>query len=70
MGKKVTISAIVLIGPKTDKKLLKKGFGSISWCDEIIKVETEKLDGSFADWRNLGVKRAKGEWLLYMKNKK
>lgn len=59
------ISAIVLVGPKTDQKLLKKCLGSLDWCDEIIRVGSE-VKGGFADRRNFGAKRAKGEWLLYV----
>ena len=60
------ISAIVLIGGNYDKELLEKCLNSVSWCDEIIKVETDDGKGSFADWRNKGAKRALGEWLLYV----
>jgi glycosyltransferase involved in cell wall biosynthesis len=60
------ISAIVLIGGKIDQSLLKKCLNSLTWCSEIIEVETNSLKGSFADWRNEGAKRAKGEWLLYI----
>lgn len=60
------ISAIILIGGKMDKDLLKKCLDSISWCDEIVKVETDNLKGSFAEWRNEGVKKAKGDWILYI----
>ncbi len=60
------ISAIVLIGGNTNKLLLEKCLSSISWCDEIIKIDTSELSGSFADWRNLGAKKAKGDWLLYV----
>lgn len=60
------ISAIVLVGGKYDKKLLKKCLDSVFWADEIIKVETDKLQGSFADWRNEGARRAKGDWLIYV----
>jgi len=66
MGKKVKISAIVLIGGKYDKNLLRKCLDSLFWCDEIVKVETDKMKGNFADFRNEGAKRAKGEWLLYV----
>ena len=62
----VKISAIVLIGGKVDKDLLKKCLDSVSWCDEVVKVETDILKGSFAEWRNEGVKRAKGDWILYV----
>jgi len=60
------ISAVVLVGGKIDKDLLKTCLDSISWCDEIVKIETEGLSGSFASWRNEGAKRAQGEWLLYI----
>lgn len=60
------ISAIVLIGGKIDKDLLKKCLDSVSWCDEIIKIETDNLKGSFAQWRNEGAKKAKGDWILYV----
>lgn len=60
------VSVIILIGGKYDKTLLKKCLDSVSWADEIVKVETDGLKGSFADWRNLGAKNAKGEWLFYV----
>lgn len=60
------ISAIVLIGGNYDKNLLKKCLDSLSWCDEIVKIETDSLPGNFADWRNLGAEKAKGEWLFYV----
>jgi glycosyltransferase involved in cell wall biosynthesis len=63
---KNTISAIILVGGKYDKKLLEKCLDSVSWVDEIIKLDTDKLKGSFSDWRNLGAKMAKSEWLLYV----
>lgn len=66
MGKKIIISAIVLVGGNYNPKLYKKCLDSISWCDEIVKVETDKIKGSFARWRNWGAKMAKGEWLLYV----
>ena len=66
MGKKVRISAIVLIGGKHDKSLLKKCIDSLWWTDEIIKVNTRGLKGGFAQWRNEGARRAKGDWLLYV----
>jgi hypothetical protein len=60
------ISVIILIGGSFDRALLKKCLDSTAWADEIIKIETEDLKGSFADWRNLGAKKAKGEWLFYV----
>jgi glycosyltransferase involved in cell wall biosynthesis len=63
---KTTISAIVLVGGNYNKRLLEICLKSLSWCDETIKVETSNLTGGFADWRNEGAKKAKGEWLLYV----
>jgi len=60
------ISAIILIGGKMDENLLKKCLDSVSWCDEVVKVETDGVKGNFADWRNLGAKMTKGEWLFYV----
>lgn len=62
----IKISAIILTGGNYDRELLKKCLNSISWCDEVVKVETDSLKGSFADWRNEGARRAKGDWLLYI----
>jgi hypothetical protein len=64
--KRKTISAIVLIGGNYDRKLLKKCLDSVSWCDEVIKVETEGLKGSFSEWRDEGARRSKGDWLFYV----
>lgn len=61
-----TVSAIVLVGGNYDKKLLKKCLDSVSWCDEVVKVETEKVKGSFSEWRNEGAKKAHGDWLFYI----
>ena len=64
--KEMKTSAIILVGGKIDEKLFKKSLDSVSWCDEVVKVNTTGLAGSFADWRNKGAKIAKGEWLLYL----
>lgn len=63
---KNSISAIVLIGGNVNQNLLKKCLDSISWCDEIIKVDTKGIAGSFSEWRNEGAKRAKCNWLFYI----
>lgn len=63
---KIKISVIVLVGGKYNKKLLQKCLDSVNWADEVIKVETDKLKGGFADWRNYGAKKARGEWLFYV----
>ncbi len=65
MGK-IKISAIVLIGGNYDKELLKKCLKSLEWTDEIVKVESENIQGSFSEWRNYGAKKALGEWLFYV----
>ena len=60
------ISAIVLVGGGYDRKLLEKCLDSVAWTDEVVRVETGKLKGSFADWRNQGAKRASSDWFLYV----
>lgn len=60
------ISAIIIFGGNYNKALFKKCLESVRWCDEVIKVETDKLPGSFAEWRNTGAKKAKGDWLFYI----
>lgn len=60
------ITAIILVGGIYDKNLLTKCLNSVSWCDEIVKVETDGLKGSFADWRNEGARKSNGDWLLYV----
>lgn len=60
------ISAIILIGGNYDKALLQKCLKSVSWCDEIIKVDVAGMKGGFSEWRNEGAKKASGEWLLYI----
>src|SRR3989344_2107008 len=62
----VKISAIILNGGVFDKELYKKCLNSLVWVDEIVKIDTDNLKGGFADWRNEGAKRSKGEWLLYV----
>ncbi|EKE12282.1 MAG: glycosyl transferase family 2 [uncultured bacterium] len=63
---KKTISAIILIGRNYDKNLLKKCLDSVVWCDEIVKVETESIKGSFSEWRNEGANRSKSDWFFYV----
>lgn len=60
------ISAIVLVGGGYDQKLFEKCLDSVAWTDEVVRVETGKLKGGFADWRNLGAKKANSDWLLYV----
>jgi len=64
MGEKIT--AIVLVGGNPNKKLLEKCLDSLSWADEIVKVDTKGIKGGFSDWRNEGFKGATNEWILYV----
>ncbi len=63
MDKKI-ISAIIIYGGNYDKKLLEIAKKSVSWCDELVLINGIK--GSFSDWRNEGLKKSKGEWILYV----
>lgn len=63
---KPLISVVVLSGEIIDKKLYEKCLDSLSWCSEIVKVNTVSINGSFSEWRNEGLKRAKGDWVLYV----
>src|SRR5258706_1343754 len=61
-----SISVIILQGGKYDKEVFRKSLQSVSFADEIIKLEADKLKGSFSDFRNLGAKKAKNKWILYV----
>lgn len=63
MGQKL-ISAVIIYGGNYDKKLFEIAKKSVSWCDEVVLVNGVK--GSFNDWRNEGLQKAKGEWILYL----
>jgi glycosyltransferase involved in cell wall biosynthesis len=63
MGEKL-ISAIIIYGGKYDQKLFELAKKSVKWCDELVFVNGVK--GSFNDWHNEGLKRAKGDWILYL----
>ena len=56
----------MLVGRNYDKILLQKCLDSVGWADEVIKVETDNIPGSFSQWRNYGAQKAKGNWLLYV----
>lgn len=62
MGKMIT--AVIIYGGKYDKKLFDSAKKSVTWCDELILVNGVK--GSFDDWHNEGLKKAKGDWILYL----
>lgn len=63
---KSSVSVIILIGKNIDKNLLESCLKSVSWAHEILKVETSSIKGSFSEWRNEGLKRAKCHWVLYV----
>ena len=58
------ISAIIIYATNCDKKLFDMAKKSVDWCDELVLVNGVK--GSFNDWHNEGLKRAKNEWILYV----
>ena len=60
----MTISAIIIYGGDYDKELFEKAKKSVAWCDELVLINGVK--GSFNDWHNEGLKKAKGEWILYL----
>jgi len=66
IDKSSKISVIILQGGNFDKDLYKKCLDSVSFADEIIKIETDVMKGGFSDFRNLGAKRAGNKWLLYV----
>lgn len=63
MEKKL-ISAIIIYAKDCNKEFFEKAKKSVTWCDELILINGAK--GSFSDWRNGGLKKAKGEWVLYI----
>ena len=63
---KPLLSVVILVGMDVDQVLLKKCIKSVDWAFEIIQVLTTNIKGSFSEWRNEGLKRAKGDWILYV----
>lgn len=60
------ISVIYLIGENFDNKIFTKSLESTLWADEVVKVETKNIAGSFSEWRNEGLKMSTGNWILYV----
>ncbi len=58
------ISAVIIYGGDFDKDLFEKAKQSVKWCDELVLINGIK--GSFNDWHNEGLKKAKGDWILYI----
>lgn len=66
MGKKIRLSVVILTGGEISQKNYGNCLESISFADEILKVETSKIKGSFSEWRNEGMRRSSGNWKLYV----
>lgn len=60
------LSAIVLVGGEYDREVFSKCLAALNFADEVVKVETDNLKGGFADYRNEGAKKAKGDWTFYV----
>lgn len=62
------ISAVIIYGEDyVIKDLYQKCLKSLSWVDEVVVINTKKSKkGSFSDWRNEGMQKAKGDWILYV----
>jgi hypothetical protein len=58
------ISAVIIYGGNYDEKLFDLAKKSVSWCDELVLINGVK--GSFNDWHNEGLKKAKNEWIVYV----
>lgn len=61
------LSIVVIVGGDYDKKLYQSCKKSLNWADEVIEIKhNPSKKESFADWRNSGIKKAKGDWILYV----
>ncbi len=76
------ISAVIIT--KNQEEKITDCLKSVSWCDEIVVVDTGSQDktveiakklkakvfkypkGCYSDWRNYGLEKSKGEWILYI----
>ncbi len=58
------ISAIIIYNQDVNKRLFEIAKKSVNWCSETVFV-IGKI-GNFSDWRNQGLKKAKGDWVLYL----
>lgn len=62
----MTLSVIILEGGKFNHDVYKKTLASVSWAPEIIRLNTDGYKADFAELRNIGAKKAGGEWLFYL----
>lgn len=60
-----SISVVILYGSEP-AKILDDCRRHLKFADEIIVVDTKKIKGSFSEWRNEGIGRASGKWVLYV----
>ncbi len=56
----------VVVIAKKDEKKLPACLKSLNWAEDLVFVDTTNIKGSFSEWRNEGMKRAKGDWVLYV----
>ncbi len=61
---KTSVSVVIIYGGNFNEISLEAAKKSVKWCDEIILINGNK--GSFSDWRNEGLEKAKGDWILYL----
>lgn len=67
MGKTLNLSAVIVFDSNnTESKSFKRCLDSINFADEIVKVDSSKIPGSFSEWREAGLKLSKGKWIFYL----
>lgn len=57
--------SVVVIAPK-GLEGLSECLDDLKWAEDLVHVDTTSIKGSFSEWRNEGMKRAKGDWVLYI----
>jgi len=64
---KTKLSIVVIVGGDYDEKLYQNCKKSFNWADEVVEIKHDlSKKESFSDWRNKGIKKAKGDWVLYV----
>lgn len=61
----MTVSAVVLTRSKIENPNLQKCLNSLTWCDEIIVLENDKLT-DYSAARNLALEKVKNDWVLFV----